>query len=119
MVRESSSPRLDPIEEGTNRYLEWEQGLMEEVMATPQSRGAYALLVELFDLCLNLVDARREVGLTQKEVARRTGLSMRQVRRMEDGDMERSCLKALKRYAEVVGKRLCVTLVDILPNKEQ
>ena len=61
-----------------------------------------------------LLEARREAGLTQAEVALRMGVSQPVLARIESSLGSRKhtpSLNTLKRYAEACGKRLVISMV--------
>ncbi len=62
------------------------------------------------DLAFALSEARREVGLTQTEVARRMGTSQAAVARMEGGKVKPTW-ETVERYARALGRRAVVALV--------
>jgi len=55
------------------------------------------------DLWLQLVEARLEAGLTQKDVAKRMGISQAQVARIEKRGYEAYTLRTLQRYIDALG----------------
>ena len=65
----------DLIEEGGQDYQEWRQSLTD----TPQKKALYEEIAVKSDLWLQLVEARQEAGLTQRQLAKRLGVSQAQV----------------------------------------
>lgn len=62
-----------------------------------------------FKLGVLLVQAREEVGLTQEDLAHRLDLDESMISRIES-HAEDTDISTLERYAEALGKRLCVEL---------
>lgn len=85
------------------------QRLFEEDMARhfadPEFRRIYEIEAPKLDLWLLLVEARLEAGLTQKDVAKRMGISQAQVARIEKRGYEAHTLRTLQRYIEALGNR--------------
>ncbi len=65
----------DLIEEGGQDYQEWRQSLTD----TPQKKALYEEIAVKSDLWLQLGEARQEAGLTQRQLAKRLGVSQAQV----------------------------------------
>lgn len=101
------------LEAGTRRYQEWHQQVMAKAQASPQSWAQYEDLGESLDLWLSLVETRRKTGATCADVAKRAGLTEKQVRQFEQNGLDTVRVDVLKRYAMAVGKRLRMTLVEI------
>ena len=80
----------------------------------PAFKQAYDVLETEFAALATLLEARREAGLTQAEVALRMGVSQPVLARIESSLGSRKhtpSLKTLKRYAEACGKRLVISMV--------
>jgi len=80
----------------------------------PAFKQAYDALETEFAALATLLEARREAGLTQAEVALRMGVSQPVLARIESSLGSRKhtpSLKTLKRYAEACGKRLVISMV--------
>ena len=69
-----------------------------------------ALEVE-FSIVQALIDARESAGLTQSELARRTGIAQGDISKFENGNGNPS-IKTLKRLAQGMGKTLKIEFVD-------
>ena len=73
--------------------------------ADPKFRAIYEIEARKMDLWLQLVEARLESGLKQKDVAKRMGISQAQVARIEKRGYEAHTLRTLQRYIEALGNR--------------
>jgi ribosome-binding protein aMBF1 (putative translation factor) len=62
----------------------------------------------------SLREARRAQGLTQKELARKTGISQNRISRMENGDLASMSIDTISRYVKALGG--AVELVATLPS---
>jgi len=71
----------------------------------PKFRAIYEEEARKKELWLQLVEARLEAGLTQKDVAKRMGISQAQVARIEKRGYEAHTLRTLQRYIEALGNR--------------
>src|SRR5438309_1145386 len=60
------------------------------------------------DIAMKVHDARREAGLTQKQLADRIGTKQSVISRIEDADYDGHSLTVLKRIADALGKKLRV-----------
>ncbi|HEX6986576.1 MAG TPA: helix-turn-helix transcriptional regulator [Planctomycetaceae bacterium] len=56
--------------------------------------------------------ARIEKGLSLAEVGRRTGMKSSTISKLESGEGATPTFRTLERYAEAIGKRIRLTLVD-------
>ncbi|MCD8015042.1 MAG: helix-turn-helix domain-containing protein [Lachnospiraceae bacterium] len=69
----------------------------------PEVRAEYDALEPEFSLMRALIDARRETGLTQKQLAERTGISQSDISKFENGNGNPS-VQTLRRLAAGLGK---------------
>ena len=103
------SHRLDPkarIGTMTIPYTE----LRKRWKKDPEFRKEFEALRPEFKLARDLIEARIKAGLSQSEVAARMGTSQPTVARLESG--HKPSLKSLERYAEAVGMKLEINLVN-------
>ena len=80
----------------------------------PAFKQAYDALETEFAALAALLEARREAGLTQADVAQRMGVSQPVLARIESSLGSRKhtpSLNTLKRYAEACGKKLVISMV--------
>jgi DNA-binding XRE family transcriptional regulator len=80
----------------------------------PAFKQAYDALETEFAALATLLEARREAGLTQADVAQRMGVSQPVLARIESSLGSRKhtpSLNTLKRYAEACGKRLVISMI--------
>ncbi len=78
-------------------------------LKNPEYRAEFEALAPEFELAQELIQARAEAGLTQKQVAAKMKTSQAAVARLESGRGKPSTT-SLERYASVVGKRLRISL---------
>jgi len=78
---------------------------------------ANAINMERFRMSVSaeLLEAREEAGLTQKQLADLAGMCQSAVARLEDADYSGHSLKTLWRIASALKKRIEVRLVDAVP----
>ena len=87
--------------------------MVSERMKDPAFREEYDKLEAEFQLLDDILAARNAAGLTQAQVAERMGTTQSSVARLEKGLVSGSLpsMSMLKRYAQVVGKKLHVRLI--------
>jgi DNA-binding XRE family transcriptional regulator len=82
---------------------------LAEAMQTPEFRTAYDALQDEFAALDALLQARRDAGLTQAQVAERMGIKQSALARIESSLTNKQhspSLATLRKYAEACGKRL-------------
>lgn len=82
-------------------------------LANPEFKAAYEALEDEFSALDTLLQARKEAGLTQAEVAERMGIAQSSLARIESslGSRKHSpSLATLRRYAEACGKKLTIQI---------
>lgn len=84
----------------------FEQAL-EEQMKDPEFKAEYEALEPEFAIIQAIIDARKDAGFTQKELAERTGIAQADISKLENGNANPS-LRTLKRLAKGLGMRLKV-----------
>ena len=77
-------------------------------MKEPGYKSAYDALDDEFQLAKTLIEARKQAGLSQDQLARRMKTSQSYVARIESGQV-RPSTKALERFARATGTRLKIT----------
>lgn len=86
--------------------------LKQEALNRPRVRRAYAELADEFSFLEEILRARAESGLTQAEVAARTGTTQSAIARLESPQGRHSpSIATLQRYARALGYTLEVRLV--------
>ncbi len=87
-----------------SRYDEF----FNEMMKDPEVKREFDALEPEFQLIREMIKARREAGLTQKELAERTGLQQSNISRIENGNGNPS-LETLNKIAQGLGKKLVIS----------
>lgn len=87
---------------------------LEDQLRDPELRAAYDALEDEFSLVRALLDARRISGLTQQELAERTGMAQSDISRLERGEGNPS-LKTLRRLAAGMGMRVRIEFQPASP----
>jgi DNA-binding XRE family transcriptional regulator len=102
------------ISQGEQAYRNWR----ENFLADPENRRVYEEEAAKKELWLQLVEARQTVGLTQKELAGRIGVSQAQVARMEKSGYSSYTLNSLRHYLAALGNDYVLNIsVERLKNK--
>ncbi len=83
----------------------------EEMLANPEVKTEYDALEPEFDIIQAMIDVRKELHLTQKELAERTGITQADISRIENGTRNPS-LEMLKRLAKGMGMQLKLELIS-------
>lgn len=79
-----------------------------EMMKDPEVKREFDALEPEFQLIRKMIRARREAGLTQKELAERTGIQQSNISRIENGNGNPS-LSTLNKLAQGLGKKLVIS----------
>ena len=91
------------------------EDVLAEQMKDPEFKAEYDALEPEFAIIQAMIDARRCSGITQKQLAERTGIAQSDISRMETGSANPS-LKTMQRLASGMGMRL---KVEFIPAGEQ
>jgi len=86
---------------------------LEHALKNPEFKAAYDALEDEFSALDALLQARKQAGLTQAEVAERMGIAQSALARIESslGSRKHSpSLATLRRYAEACGKKLTIAI---------
>ncbi len=78
---------------------------LEERLKDPNFKKEYDALEPEFNIIQAMIDARESTGMTQKELAEKTGITQADISRLENGNANPS-LKTLQRLAEGMGMTL-------------
>jgi len=94
---------------------EWKEFLNEQ-LKDPEVRSEWDALEPEFAIIQAMIDARKNAGLTQKQLSERTGIAQADISKMENGDANPS-LKTLKRLAAAMNTTLKVEFVPSAGNQ--
>lgn len=83
---------------------------LNEQMKDEKFKKEYDALEPEFTIIQAMLDARRAAGLTQKELAERTGIAQGDISKIENGNANPS-LHTLKRLADGMGMKLKLEFV--------
>ena len=78
-------------------------------------RKEYDSLEPEYVIMQSIIDIRKNEGLTQKDLALRSGITQADISRLENGNCNPS-IKTLKRLAKAMGKTLKIEFVDDIDN---
>ena len=84
------------------------KNLHRKWLKEPGYKSAYDALDDAFQLAKTLIEARKQAGLSQDQLARRMKTSQSYVARIESGQV-RPSTSALERLARATGTRLKIT----------
>ena len=88
---------------------------LEEQLQNPEFRKEWDALEPEFAIVQALIDARKNVGLTQKQLSERTGIAQSDISKLESGDGNPS-LKTLKRLAAAMDMTLKIEFTPSIGN---
>lgn len=78
---------------------------LNEQLSDPEFKKEYDALRPELAIIQAIIDARQASGMTQKELAEKTGITQADISRLESGSANPS-LKTLQRLADGMGMRL-------------
>ena len=78
---------------------------LAERMKDPLFRNAYEALEPEFAIIQAMIDARKQSGLTQKQLSEKTGIAQGDISKLENGSANPS-LRTLCRLADGMGMKL-------------
>ncbi len=85
---------------------------LNEQLKDENFKREYDRLQPEFAIIQAMIDARKETGLTQKELSERTGIAQGDISKLENGNANPS-LRTLQRLAEGMGMQLKVEFVPV------
>ncbi len=85
---------------------------LDEQLQDPEIKAEYDALEPEFSLMQAMIDARKETGLTQKQLAERTGISQSDISKFESGGGNPS-MKTLRRLATGLGMSLKIEFLPL------
>ncbi len=88
---------------------------LNEQLQDPEFRSEYEALEPEFAIVKAIADARKHIGLTQKQLSEKTGIDQSDISRIESGEANPT-LATLKRLA--VGMNMTLRL-EFLPTEKQ
>ncbi len=83
---------------------------LQEQLKDPEFKSEWDALEPEFELMRLLVEARREKGLTQKQLSEMTGISQADISRLESGEGNPS-LKTIQRLATALDRKVQLVFV--------
>ncbi len=85
---------------------------LNEQLQNPAFKAEYDALEPEFAIIQAMIDARKASGLTQKELAERTGISQGDISKLENGSANPS-IRTLQRLAAGMGMKLQLAFTPI------
>lgn len=98
-----------------NEKLKSHEQMLAEWSKDPIFKAEYDALEEEYQLLREMLNARKNAGLTQQEVAQRMGTQAPAIARLEASGFRNKnspSLNTLRRYAQALGYRLEIHLVQ-------
>lgn len=88
---------------------------LQEQLRDPEFKKEYEALQPEHAIIQAIIDARRQSGLTQKELSERTGITQGDISKLERGNANPS-IRTLQRLASGMGMRL---RLEFVPDKSK
>lgn len=85
---------------------------LKEQLKDPAVKAEYDALESEFSIIQAMIDARKASGLTQKQLAEKTGIAQADISKLENGNANPS-LRTLQRLAEGMGMHI---RLEFVPN---
>lgn len=83
---------------------------LQDKLKNPEFKAEYDALEPEFSIMQAMIDARKESGLTQKQLAEKTGITQADISRLEKGNANPS-LRTLQRLAAGMNMRVRLEFV--------
>ena len=83
---------------------------LEKQLQNPDFKAEWDAMEPELSIMQAVIDARKESGLTQQQLAERTGISQADISKLENGNANPS-LKTLQRLASAMDKKLKISFV--------
>jgi transcriptional regulator with XRE-family HTH domain len=83
---------------------------LQEKLKNPEFKAEYDALEPDFSIMQAIIDARKESGMTQKQLAEKSGITQADISRMEKGNANPS-LRTLQRLAAGMNMRVKLEFV--------
>lgn len=81
-------------------------------MQNPEFKAEYEALEPEFTIIQAMIESRRQAGLTQKQLAEKTGITQGDISKLENGNANPS-LKTLRKLAKGLGATLKIEFVPL------
>jgi len=88
------------------------EGFLKEQLEDPEFKAEYDALEPEFTIIQAIIDARRNSGVTQKQLSERTGIAQGDINKIENGEANPS-LKTLKQLASGMDMKLKLEFLPI------
>ena len=85
---------------------------LAERMKDPEFKKEYDALEPEFAIIQAIIDARKNSGITQKQLAERSGITQADISRLENGNANPS-IRTLKKLAASLNRKLKIEFVPI------
>ena len=86
---------------------------LTECLKDPEIKAEYDALEPEFAIIQAIIDARKSTGITQKQLADKTGIAQGDISKLENGNANPS-LRTLQRLAAGMGMKLKLEFTPIL-----
>ena len=82
----------------------------QERLKDPELKAEYDALDNEFSIIRAMIDARKSIGLTQKQLSEKTGISQADISKFENGNGNPS-LRTLRRLADGMGMKIKIEFI--------
>lgn len=87
-------------------------GFLKEELQDPEFRRAYEALQPEYEIKRAMIQARMNSGMTQKQLAEKTGIAQADISKLENGNANPS-LRTLQRLASGMGMQVKLEFVPV------
>jgi len=84
---------------------------LEEQLKDKDFAARFKKAGEAWDIAIQLAALRKEIGLSQKELAKKAGTTQQQISRLESPSYEGHSLSALRKIAKALGATVNVEII--------
>ena len=94
------------------------EDLLKEEMRDPEFRAEYEALGPEFAIIQAMIDARKQNGITQRQLSEKTGIAQGDISKLERGNANPS-IKTLQRLAGAMNMRLRLEFLPLTGGGQQ
>ena len=84
---------------------------LEEQLKDKDFAARFKKAGEAWDIAIQLAALRKEIGLSQKELAKKAGTTQQQISRLESPSYEGHSLSALRKIAKALGATVHIEII--------
>lgn len=108
------TPEQEAAEQALREHFQRDRPSLQDLVARGEVGPVYTMgdYWELRQSFAALKAAREQQGLSISDLAERTGMDRAMISRLENGQVDNPTIATMNRYAQALGKRVVVRLVE-------